>query len=130
MRHILLLAFFAMLVLCGCVEEEKSSCGCGNSTANTNVLDELAQQQQAVAANTVSDTPADNWYTGKVEWQSIEGGFWLLIADDGHGFDPINLPKDFRKDGLRVRFQVKEKKGVSSFHMRGKIVEIISIEKL
>jgi len=129
MKYILFLASIAMLAVCGCGKED--ACSCGDSAANAiaDVQNEADHQPQTSAAAD-TNTPAAKWYTGKVEWQTIEGGFWLLVADDGQNFDPINLAKDFQQDGLRVRFQVKEKKGMGSFHMRGKIVEIISIQKL
>jgi hypothetical protein len=68
--------------------------------------------------------------TGTVRYLNLEGGFYGLVADDGERYDPINLPQEYAKDGLRVRFKVKEKKGMSGIHMWGKIVEIITIEKL
>jgi hypothetical protein len=67
--------------------------------------------------------------TGTIRYHSFEGGFYGIVADSGEGYDPINLPAEFARDGLRVRFQVKEKKGKVSFHMWGKIVEIVRIEK-
>jgi hypothetical protein len=66
---------------------------------------------------------------GTIRYMDFEGGFYGIVADSGERYDPINLPAGYRKDGLRVRFQVKEKKGMASFHMWGKIVEIVKIEK-
>ncbi|MHC4642083.1 MAG: hypothetical protein ACYS32_10595 [Planctomycetota bacterium] len=66
---------------------------------------------------------------GTIRYMDLEGGFYGIIADSGERYDPINLPAGYRKDGLRVRFQVKEKKGAVGIHMWGKIVEIVKIEK-
>jgi L-ascorbate metabolism protein UlaG (beta-lactamase superfamily) len=66
--------------------------------------------------------------TGQIKFLNIEGGFYGILADDGQKFDPLNLPAQFKKDGLRVRFAVKVKEGMASFHMWGKIVEIVNIE--
>ena len=68
--------------------------------------------------------------TGTVRYLELEGGFYGLVADNGERYDPVNLPREYAKDGLRVKFQVKEKKGAVGFHMWGKIVEIIRIERL
>ena len=68
--------------------------------------------------------------TGTVVYISIEGGFYGIKADDGKAYDPMNLPAEFRKDGLRVRFEAKELKGAASFHMWGIIVEIVHIQAL
>lgn len=67
--------------------------------------------------------------TGTVQYLDFEGGFYGLVADSGEKYDPINLPKEYKKDGLRVKFQVEEKKGMVGFHMWGKIVEVVKIER-
>lgn len=68
--------------------------------------------------------------TGTIRYISIEGGFYGIVADNGEHYDPINLPREFAKDALRVKFQVKDVKGMVSVRMWGKIVRIIKIAKL
>jgi hypothetical protein len=68
--------------------------------------------------------------TGTIVYLSIEGGFYGIKGDDGRSYDPVNLSNDFRKDGLRVRFEAKELKGQASFHMWGSLVQIIHIQPL
>ena len=68
--------------------------------------------------------------TGTVRYLDFEGGFYGLVADDGEKYDPVNLPKEYKQDGLRVKFQVTEKKGMVGFRMWGKIVEVVEIETL
>jgi hypothetical protein len=68
--------------------------------------------------------------TGTVVFLPIEGGFYGIQGDDGKKYDPANLPDEFRKDGLRIRYEVKEVKGRAGVHMWGTIVEIVHIEKL
>ena len=68
--------------------------------------------------------------TGTVVFLSFEGGFYGIKADDGQSYDPTNLPVEFRKDGLRVRFEAKVLSNQASFHMWGIIVEIIHIQSL
>jgi len=70
------------------------------------------------------------WGTGTIVWLSFEGGFWGIIGDDGEHYDPINLDSEFRGEGLRVYFEVKILPNLVSFHMWGKIVEILKIQKL
>lgn len=67
--------------------------------------------------------------TGVIKYIDIEGGFYGIIADDGQKFLPRNLPTDFKKDGLRIAFQVKLLTGVVSIQMWGKPVEVVSMEK-
>jgi len=68
--------------------------------------------------------------TGTVRYLGFEGGFYGLVADSGEKYDPVNLPKEYKQDGLRVKFQVREKKGMVGFRMWGKIAEVVKIEKL
>ena len=68
--------------------------------------------------------------TGTISHIDLEGGFYGLIADDGQRYLPKDLAREFRVDGLRVRFQVKILTGVASIYMWGTPVEVLSIEKL
>jgi len=68
--------------------------------------------------------------TGTIVFLSFEGGFYGIKADDGTSYDPVNLPAEFRKEGMRVRFEAKELKSQASFHMWGIIVEIVHIQSL
>lgn len=67
---------------------------------------------------------------GTIVYNEIEGGFYGIMTDDGKKYNPINLDAPFRKDGLRVRFDANQKKGMVGIHMWGEYVEIIHIETL
>lgn len=66
--------------------------------------------------------------TGTVVYLSFEGGFYGIKGDDGRNYDPMNLPVEFRKEGLRIRFEAKELPNHASFHMWGTMIEIKQIE--
>jgi len=68
--------------------------------------------------------------TGTIVWLDFEGGFWGIVGDDGEGYDPINLGSEFQHEDLRVYFEAKIRTDLGSFHMWGKIVEILEIQKL
>lgn len=84
------------------------------------------------AVSAVQAKPSDGTisFSGRIVHNDFEGGFFGIVADDGGKYDPINLPKDFQKAGMRVRCVVRPKPGMMSFHMWGRIVEIIKIEKV
>lgn len=65
---------------------------------------------------------------GTVRYIQLEGGFWGIISEKNEKFDPINLPKDFQKDGLKILFSYKERNDLMSFHMWGKIIQLIEIK--
>jgi len=72
---------------------------------------------------------------GTVKYLSFEGGFHGIVGDDGRNYDPLNMPPDFRVDGLRVRFAAERGQAIMSdspatFHMWGYIVRLVSIERL
>lgn len=88
--------------------------------------------KEFVSANSTADKikKTEQMISGTVRYLELEGGFYGLVADDGRRYDPINLPAEYKKDGLRVKFAIREKKGVVSFHMWGRIVEVIKIQKV
>jgi hypothetical protein len=68
--------------------------------------------------------------TGTVEHVDVEGGFYGIRADDGTKWDPVNLPEDFQKDGVRVQVRVHELTNRVSPHMWGKVARIVEIKRL
>jgi len=68
--------------------------------------------------------------TGIISHINLEGGFYGLIADDGQKYLPKDLAREFKIDGLRVRYQVMILTGVVTMYMWGTPVEVLSIERL
>jgi hypothetical protein len=53
-----------------------------------------------------------------------------IKGDDGRNYMPTNIPQEFQKDGLRIRFEAKELPGQTRVYMWGTIVELVTIQKL
>jgi hypothetical protein len=68
--------------------------------------------------------------TGTVRYIDLEGGFYGIETDDGRKLDPVNLPKEFQKDGLRIQARVAEIQDGVSVHMWGTPVQIIAFKRL
>jgi len=68
--------------------------------------------------------------TGEITYLSFEGGFYGIITDDGNHYDPHNLPSEFKIDGLKVNFTAKLERNMLCYHMWGRIVSIIAIQRL
>ena len=66
---------------------------------------------------------------GHIAWLDLEGGFWALRGDDQVTYEPLNLPADFRQDGLRVRATVRIRRDVGTYRMVGPVVEVLSIRR-
>jgi len=67
--------------------------------------------------------------TGAISHMDLEGGFYAIVADGGGHYDPVNLPKEFEINGLRVDFLVVELSWLG-FHMWGEVVLVVYIGKL
>jgi hypothetical protein len=93
--------------------------GCHNSEA-----------QDGKGGRSHSAGPRSPLVTGTVRHIDVEGGFYGIVADDGRKLDPVNLPEDFQKDGVRVQVRVEELHDRVSTHMWGTIVRIVEIKRL
>lgn len=122
----------------GCVSWQVSELViCTTEELGERIQNDVSQYAERFAKEFVSANSAakdakereEPMISGTVRYLEVEGGFYGLISDDGTRYDPINLPAEYKKNGLRVKFAVREKKDVMSFHMWGKIVEVIKIEK-
>jgi inhibitor of cysteine peptidase len=67
--------------------------------------------------------------TGTVSFQNLEGGFWAIRGDNNRIYDPTNLPADFQRENLAVRFTGKLRRDMASIHMMGDIIELTSIQR-
>jgi len=142
----ILAVVFCGLVLLGCKDkggvEEQIGVGGSVNDVNADVAGEQGQveerevrelpkvekEKEVAEANNIQVARGD-MIVGQVKFIKIEGGFYALIADDGRKFNPRNLPGEFKRDGLRVRFNVREIRGAMSTRMYGKIVEVVEIER-
>jgi hypothetical protein len=64
---------------------------------------------------------------GVVQYVTIEGGFYAIRDVAGHDYDPTNLPAEFRKDGLAVRYSGHILREAASVHQYGRIIELTDI---
>ena len=67
---------------------------------------------------------------GNVKYILVEGAFYGIVADNGAHYDPINLPSEFKKDGMRVTFAASKVEGAQSTRMWGQIVKITWIKRV
>ena len=74
------------------------------------------------------DTIVDK--TGTVQYIDLEGGFYGIVDDDGNKYDPVNLPDEYKEDGLRVKFSGCILKDQVSIHMWGTLIELTDIQEV
>jgi len=68
--------------------------------------------------------------TGTVKYTDNEGGFYGILGDDGIKYQPTNLPRKFRKDGLSLKFDAVRKDGMVGTFQWGSIVELSNVNQL
>jgi len=93
--------------------------GCHNSASAGGP--EAGSQTDATSVQTV---------TGTVRYLDVEGGFYGIVTDDGKKLDPVNLPREFQKDGLRIRARVELLQDRISIRMWGTPVRIVEFTRL
>lgn len=75
-----------------------------------------------------SDNDSDFAGTGTVRYIYIEGGFYGIEDDSGQNYDPIDLPDEFKIDGLRVRYNYVPRFDMTSVHMWGTMIQVIDMQ--
>lgn len=87
----------------------------------------LSSSPRSAAAQ---NSPAKTFHlTGQVYYANIEGGFYGIVGDDGIKYQPTNLPRKFKKDGLSLKFDGKIKDGGVSLFQWGTIIELSNVSE-
>ncbi len=63
-----------------------------------------------------------------VEFLNLEGGCWTISQSEQVYYLPLNLPDQFRRDGLKVRVELLRRDDYGSVCMVGPVVQILSIQ--
>lgn len=67
---------------------------------------------------------------GTVTFVDLEGGFYGIIGDDGTNYYPLQMDKQYKKDGLRVAFEYEPVKDIATIQMWGNPVNLTFIEEI
>jgi hypothetical protein len=65
---------------------------------------------------------------GTIEYSPLEGGCWLIVASDQTRYEPVDLPDEYRTDGLCVLASLRPV-DVVTVCMMGTPVEVVEIAK-
>jgi len=68
-------------------------------------------------------------FTGTVVYNNLEGGFYGVVTDTGQQLDGT-LPRDLRRDGLRVRGEYERALGQMGIRMWGEQVRFLWVERV
>ncbi len=59
-----------------------------------------------------------------VRYIPLKGGFYGLVSNDNKSYDPINLPKEFQRDGLKVKFKARVSKDRMSIYIGEQLLKL------
>ena len=117
------LILWAVIMLTGCRDNSPVSSP-GQRDAEPNVSNSVEPTPSDTRAIPDADTIT---IIGMVVHKNLEGGFFAIDGDDGSKYNPIGLPEDFQKNGLKVKVVARLKTDAMSIHMYGSIIEIVDI---
>ncbi|HOL40320.1 cache domain-containing protein [Methanospirillum sp.] len=75
------------------------------------------------------ETSSEITSTGTITYIDLEGGFYGFIASDGTQYLPLDLPDEFKQDGLVVDITGIKETDVVTIQMWGQPLRILSISK-
>ena len=67
--------------------------------------------------------------SASVEFLTLEGGCWTLQVGEDLHYLPLNLPEEFRRDGLKVSVELRRRDDYASVCQVGPVVEVLSIRR-
>jgi hypothetical protein len=70
---------------------------------------------------------ADAGVDATVRFLDLEGGCWTITPDERVHYLPLNLPAEFKRDGLRVVVEFEELSDYGSVCQVGPVIHIRSI---
>lgn len=120
-----------MLLMLGCNSQEESA----PAPQKADVKVEQAQTQPVVEVEKNVEQVADKavadgvgMLEGTVRYFDLEGGFWGIETDNGLQILPHQLADEYKKDGLRLRFNAAEITDMMTIAQWGTLSNISDVE--
>lgn len=70
----------------------------------------------------------DDPMLAEVRFVNVGNGCWVLSGRYGHRYEPMQLPEEFRQEGLQVLVKYRARGDVGSVCMLRDVIEIEAIE--
>lgn len=85
-------------------------------------------ENQLLEGDSAPDAAGDVMtFSAEVKWIPLEGGFYGLVTEDGRRYLPLNLPEEYKQDGLTVWVRGKPT-DTATVQMWGTPIEIYEIK--
>jgi hypothetical protein len=124
MRIITFITLASSVLLMSCQEKQEPTAtpavSANSSTIQTppKKIDALPQGQSV---------NKQQWQIGTVQFFNLEGGFYGIVTTDGNHVLPMNLPKEYRIPGTKIKF-TGEVLDVMTIQQWGKPTKLLDIE--
>jgi len=120
------LAAIAFLALSACSQEDATRTG---PVPSADVS--FPSSSTSTSPDGTVPTPAEAIIrlTGTVHHLDLEGGVYVIRTEDGTQYRPIELPEEFRVDGLPVEAEATRRDDIMTVDMVGTAVELLDIRK-
>jgi hypothetical protein len=84
----------------------------------------------AVWSNGCGSTQPDDPLTIVGTVKMVQGSHvWSLVSISGTAYQPINLPAEYKKEGITVRVLAKVRPDIAGLRSRGPFIEILEIAR-
>ena len=71
---------------------------------------------------------SDDPMLAEVRFVNVGGGCWVLSNRYGHRYEPMQLPEEFRQEGMQVLVRFRSRADVGSVCLLRDVIEIEGIE--
>lgn len=97
--------------------------------ASCSLLDpaEVSALPRASSTDTAAKKPAES-SVGTIRSISVlDNRSWVVEGEDGHLFDPANLPDSLKQEGARIRFSYKPLNSWGYTYLSGDLIELTQV---
>lgn len=67
---------------------------------------------------------------GQVNRIALLDGFWGIVAKDGTEYRAVNMPQQYKEEGVSIECLAEKLEDVSDMYMWGTIIRIISFKTI
>lgn len=114
----------SFLFSCQQAAEEVTS----RDTANTEAISAAEVSIMPKKSLSAKAEPEQISFTATIKYMNLEGGFFGLVSKEGKHWLPLNLEKEFQKDGAVIKVTGKAITGIMTIQQWGTPFSITDIE--
>ena len=68
--------------------------------------------------------------SGTIRFNNFEGGHYVIVADNGQTFIPLQLDPSYQRDGIRIAVQGHVAQNSYSYYQSGTLLSVTAINPL